>query len=316
MTALLWGLPADPTLASVHAELARLGVPILLLDQRDVLSVGVELEISARVEGCLFVAGAKTDLADITAVYLRPHDSSKVRSVRRTAPGSAQRWHARDVDDALTGWADLTPAYVVSRPSAAASNGSKPYQLSAVAAAGFAIPETLVSNDPEAVESFVRRHGVVIYKSVSAIRSRVRRLDGAELRPSRLADIATCPTQFQRWVAGVDVRVHVVGTQVFATRIICAADDYRYATEQGMPRARLVPTELPDELARRCRDLASLLRLPVAGIDLRVDPDGVWYCFEVNPSPAFAYYEAGTGQPIAAAVAGLLAAAVTCAGVA
>jgi D-alanine-D-alanine ligase-like ATP-grasp enzyme len=48
------------------------------------------------------------------------------------------------------------------------------------------------------------------------------------------------------------------------------------------------------------------LRLPVAGIDLRRTPQGEWYCFEVNPSPAFAYYEAATHQPIAEAIAGLL----------
>jgi D-alanine-D-alanine ligase-like ATP-grasp enzyme len=50
------------------------------------------------------------------------------------------------------------------------------------------------------------------------------------------------------------------------------------------------------------------LELPVAGIDLRDHPAGKWFCFEVNPSPAFSYYEHETGQPIAAAVARFLAA--------
>ena len=80
-----------------------------------------------------------------------------------------------------------------------------------------------------------------------------------------------------------------------------------------MPPAGLVSTELPDAVAARSRRLASALGLPVAGIDLRVTPAGEWYCFEVNPSPAFSYYESATGQPIAAAVAGLLTAALVCA---
>jgi glutathione synthase/RimK-type ligase-like ATP-grasp enzyme len=63
---------------------------------------------------------------------------------------------------------------------------------------------------------------------------------------------------------------------------------------------------LPDDCADRCRRLAHALRLPVAGIDLRRTPQGEWYCFEVNPSPAFSYYEAATHQPIAEAIAGLL----------
>jgi len=53
--------------------------------------------------------------------------------------------------------------------------------------------------------------------------------------------------------------------------------------------------------------LAASLDLVVAGIDLRRTPDGEWYCFEVNPSPAFSYYESATHQPISAAIAALLA---------
>ena len=53
--------------------------------------------------------------------------------------------------------------------------------------------------------------------------------------------------------------------------------------------------------------LARGLGLPFAGIDLKVAPDGRVVCFEVNPSPGFSYYEANTGQPIAAAVAEYLA---------
>jgi glutathione synthase/RimK-type ligase-like ATP-grasp enzyme len=42
------------------------------------------------------------------------------------------------------------------------------------------------------------------------------------------------------------------------------------------------------------------------GIDLKLTPDGEYYCFEVNPSPGFVYYERYTGQPISAALADLL----------
>ncbi len=50
--------------------------------------------------------------------------------------------------------------------------------------------------------------------------------------------------------------------------------------------------------------------LLVAGIDLRLTPDDEWYCFEVNPSPGFTFYEDAGGQPIAAAIAGLLRSAI------
>ena len=49
------------------------------------------------------------------------------------------------------------------------------------------------------------------------------------------------------------------------------------------------------------------MELSVAGIDLRKTPEGEWVCFEVNTSPAFTYYEEATHQPIARAIARLLA---------
>ena len=45
-----------------------------------------------------------------------------------------------------------------------------------------------------------------------------------------------------------------------------------------------------------------MLNLPLCGIDLKVTPEGIYYCFEVNPSPAYTYYEEQTGQPIAQAI--------------
>jgi glutathione synthase/RimK-type ligase-like ATP-grasp enzyme len=308
MTALLWGLPGDTTLSAVHAELVRLGVPLFFLDQRLVLDTTVELSVGATVEGALRIGDAAVDLAAVGAAYLRPHDGTRVAAVRDDPPDSAAWRHAEEVGDVLSAWSELTTTYVVNRPSASAGNGSKPAQLRDIAAAGFAVPETLVTNDPAAVAEFADRHDGVIYKSTSGVRSRVRGL----AEEMRLGDVRTCPTQFQRKVAGTDVRVHVVGAEIFATRIRSEADDYRYAGRQGLPRPLLAAIDLPDDVADRCRLLAARIGLAVAGIDLRVTPEGEWFCFEVNPSPAFCYYESATGQPIATAVAGLLAAAVTC----
>jgi D-alanine-D-alanine ligase-like ATP-grasp enzyme len=47
--------------------------------------------------------------------------------------------------------------------------------------------------------------------------------------------------------------------------------------------------------------------LLVSGIDLRVTDNDEWFCLEVNPSPGFTFYEDATGQPVAEAIADLLA---------
>ncbi len=115
--------------------------------------------------------------------------------------------------------------------------------------------------------------------------------------------------QLQQWIDGTDVRVHVVGERWFATTIASDATDYRYAGASGRP-AELTAYELPDMLGRQLVAVTSAMGLLVSGVDLRRTPSGEWYCFEVNPSPGFTYYEANTGQPIAAAIADVL----TCGG--
>jgi glutathione synthase/RimK-type ligase-like ATP-grasp enzyme len=201
-------------------------------------------------------------------------------------------------------WSELTSARIVNRPSAMASNQSKPHQLALIHAQGFQVPETLVTTDAAEVEAFWEKHDEIIYKSMSGVRSIVSRLT-PEHR-ARFGDLAHSPVQFQQWVPGHDARVHVAGEEVFACNIDSSAIDYRYPrSEEEAPR--IAPCCLPAELGDRCRRLAASLGLDLAGIDLRRTPEGEWYCFEVNPSPAFTFYAEATGQPIDDAVARLLA---------
>jgi glutathione synthase/RimK-type ligase-like ATP-grasp enzyme len=106
-------------------------------------------------------------------------------------------------------------------------------------------------------------------------------------------------------VRGNDYRVHVVGDEVYVCELVSEADDYRYVERQGAAVTRR-QVDLPGECLDRCRALAAALDLPVAGIDLRRTPDGEWFCFEVNPSPAFSWFDAPDGR-IAKGVAALLA---------
>jgi glutathione synthase/RimK-type ligase-like ATP-grasp enzyme len=184
------------------------------------------------------------------------------------------------------------------------SNFSKPYQSQLIKAQGFAVPETLVTNDPDLVRELWREHKCVIYKSTSSVRSIVRTSGEEDLE--RLDNILWCPTQFQRFVEGINMRVHTVGKTVYASTIVTDATDYRYAHCQGSS-IEMYGIDLPKELAERCVRLADTLELPLSGIDLKVDARNCAYCLEVNPSPAFSYYEEQTGQPISQALALYLA---------
>ena len=300
MNVLLWGLSEDAPTAAIRRALRRAGVNPLMVDQRRAEQTAIELITGATTTGTLRLADREVALEDIDSAYLRPYDARRLHGSSAASDGRAA--HAAAVGETLLAWCAITPALVVNRPAAMASNESKPYQLELIRAAGFAVPPTLVTTDADAVLRFAERHGALIYKSVSGMRSRVARLTPE--RSHSLGDVAWCPTQLQRHIDGVDHRVHVVGDSVFASRVESAADDYRYADDEAFPA--IAAAALPAEIERRCAELAASLELPLAGIDLRVTPEGEWYCFEVNPCPAFSYYEDATGQPIGAAAAALL----------
>ena len=303
MLVLLWGPSTEQPLAAVRRELVRLGVPVLMIDQHHVLDTRVQLRVGQGIEGGVRVRNAWIDLASVSAVYLRTYDSRLVPAVAREGPDTEAWRHALAVDYVMASWSEITCALVVNRLQAMAANNSKPYQLEQIRKLGLNVPETLITTDPTAVMEFWERHGEVIYKSVSGTRSIVSRL-----RPEqgeRLADVSFCPTQFQQYIPGTDHRVHVVGNEVFVCEILSDADDYRYP---GRLEVEVRACCLPRTIADLCRLASSVLKLPVAGIDLRRTPEGDWYCFEVNPSPAFTYYESRTGQPIGKAIASLLAA--------
>jgi hypothetical protein len=294
---LLCGIPSEPPLARVREELERRGATVVVFDQRRSADAGIAYEIDGgRVTGTLRLGGERHRLESIRGVYTRVMDDRLLPELRGEPAGSPVRRRTRRLHDLFGQWLEIAPARVVNRAGPQGSNGSKPYQAQLIRGAGFDVPETLITNEPALVREFVARHGRVVYKSMSGIRSIVRLVRPADL--DRLELIRWCPVQFQAWVPGVDVRAHVVGDEVLATAVHSAAEDYRYG---GADRVEAV--ELDGGLVDRCVALAAALELPFAGIDLRLAPSGEAVCLEVNPSPAFTYYESQTGQPIAQAVA-------------
>lgn len=303
---LLWGLEEDTPLAAVRASLESQGATTFFVDQYALLDTAIDFQIGSKIRGRLKLGARFCRLDDISAAYIRPYDSRQLLAQRHTAHSAVVCRHAHAVDSALSAWAELTQARVVNRLSAMGGNSSKPYQALQIQSEGFDIPESIITTDPNVALEFWERHQAVIYKSVSNVRSIVTRL--TVNHRSRLKDIKWCPTQFQQFIPGKDVRVHVVGEKIFACEIISEADDYRYAGQQGAS-VEIRSCDLPQDCQERCVKLAQGMGLFVAGIDLRRTPEGRWYCFEVNPSPGFTYYQEYTHHPIDSAIAELLIAA-------
>lgn len=298
---LLWGVEDDAPMALVRQELSVRGASAVFLDHTRTLECHIDARFGRAITGAIDIGSTAIRLEAVGAAYIRPQDFRTFLGSRRRRRESARYRHAALNDDILLSWADLTTALVLNKPAAMASNGSKPLQATRIRATGFRVPATLLTTDPGAAREFVGATGAVIYKSISGVRSIVRRLTPAKERV--LEDVVWCPTQFQEWIEGTDYRVHVVGSRPFACRILSDDDDYRYGS------ARIEPCTPPNIVLDRCLKLSRELDLPLAGIDLRLTPGGEWYCFEVNPSPAFSCFEAAAGHRIASAIADLLIAA-------
>jgi glutathione synthase/RimK-type ligase-like ATP-grasp enzyme len=311
---LVFGVLDDPETAYVCSRLLSRRLDFILMDTRlSPRQLGLTWGLrGGQFEGTLGSGAKQRDLREVRSMYVRPRGTVQQP---QASPDAAQEQEKRayaagaESSCAFVAFANSVPALVVNRPAASNSNGSKPYQQQVIARHGFAVPRTVVTTVPEEARRFYEKcRGRVIYKSISAQRSIVRRLTSDDLE--RLHQVRVCPTQFQEYIPGVDVRVHTIGDRIFATEIVTEAMDYRYAAREGAAR-EMRPVDLPPAVAERCQLLTRALGLVIGGVDLRRSPDGQYYCFEVNPSPAFTFYQAHTGQRIGDALIDLLSQGAT-----
>jgi len=296
---------ADTVTELVCARLAACGYPYRLLDL-GLYPSGCQINWHWQDTGTSgYIEGPdwRLDLDDLTGVYVRYLGTDGRMPLPDIPPASAAAMYF-EYDSGLMALLEDLRCPVVNRVAGGVSNNSKAYQALLVRQYGLLTPPTLITNDPEAVRRFYEDcQREVVYKSLSGVRSIVRRLRPEHLE--RLPLLRHSPAQFQAFIPGDNVRVHTVGDRLFASRVTSEAVDYRYGGREGHDVV-MEPTEVTPAVEEACLRIARRLDLVLAGIDLKQTPDGDYYCFEVNPSPGFLYYEQQTRQPISAALADLL----------
>jgi hypothetical protein len=301
---LLCGIPSESAIALVREQLEEFGIAHVMLNQRRFANIRLQFRISnSQVTGILKIEESIFRLQDFQAIYTRLMDFRYLPELDNEPSDSTKRSYCSALHGTLIQWLQIAQARVISRPAVMGSNFSKPYQAQLILKHGFKIPETLITNNPKLVQEFYKKHNQVIYKSISSARSIVQILTNKDMK--RLDNIQWCPVQFQEFIEGSNIRVHVVGDEVFATAVNSKAIDYRYSYRIG-EGTELKAIKL-GELSEKCVKLSHALGLRVSGIDLKITPNNEVFCFEVNPSPAFSYYEEVTGQPIARSIAAYLA---------
>lgn len=294
---LLWGLPEDQPIKMVLEYLRCKNYPVIFLNHADIDETIIEIDFNS-MKGVLKAPGIMLKLEEIKSFYFRPYDFRyypNFQNIKQDVLSLAPFW---EIENLLWKYAELSDQLLINPPVNSATNQSKPFQLQLIRKAGFVTPQTLITSNPDEVLNFLGKHKKIVYKSISAARSIVKIFDKDDLQ--RLQEIKNLPVQFQQYIPGNDYRVHIVGDDFFVAKITCSDDDYRYG------KAVVEDSNLPTDIIERCFTLGFNLGLPVCGIDLRVTPDGECFCFEVNPSPGYSYYEAMTGQPISNAIGELL----------
>src|SRR5262249_43321374 len=142
------------------------------------------------------------------------------------------------------------------------------------------VPASLTSSDGARLAAFARA-GPTILKSVAAARVTSRLVSAAEFDHFSPAQ---GPVHLQRYVAGADVRAHVVGGRVHADLATPLADTGRFSAATPVRTAR---HELPAPLAARVVQATAAFGLTFAGWDFRLAPDGTYWCLEANSMPGY-----------------------------
>jgi glutathione synthase/RimK-type ligase-like ATP-grasp enzyme len=189
----------------------------------------------------------------------------------------------------------------VNDPDAAWRASRKPLQLEAAVKVGFAIPDTLVSNDPRRVRQFLAEQGgSLIYKPFAGATWRQ-----GDTHWMPFASLVTAESLVEdrllRAVAGIyqavvpkdyELRVTVMGREAVAVKIRSQETaNGRIDWRRSYDELKMEPFALAPQIAARCVAVLRYFGLAFGCIDLIVRPDGETVFLEVNESGQFLFLE-------------------------
>lgn len=283
---LVCGLYDEPVTDKLLGYLLYNKIEFCLIDERDYgKKVFLDYTINeGKIDGKIDFGSWSVDLNNISGIFNRL--------------GMMEENQPKDYFDKtpLQTLLDIFPGPVLNRPYALFSNASKLAQYAYILEAGLNIPNTFAGNNKADLGEFIKVNKEIITKSVCSVRSLVKEVAVQEI-PAILDEEYSYIHQFQEKIVGRNIRAHVLGNQIYACEAITDYLDYRYAREKGS-NLDLVPFQLPEEIHEKCIKLNKLLSLEFSGIDLIRSDNDEWYCFEVNTSPGYTWFEENALLPI------------------
>lgn len=302
----------DEHATTVLQHLDRMGEEAHLFDLSEFpqqVRLAMHYDLNKADESRLLLAsGSEVDLASVKAVWWRRPQPLQI-------DGAIQRPSHRafaygEAHEALNGlWLSLRSRWV-NHPVATETAGRKAHQLRLAQRIGLPMPRTCITNDPDTARGFIDSvEGSVIYKAFSATEQEWRETRMVrEDEMTALDNVTFTPVIFQEYIeASVDLRITIIGDQIFPAAIYSQETTYPVDFRMDMNRARIEPTELPEPFERKLREMMCHLGIVYGAIDARRTPDGRHVFLEVNPAGQWLFIEQRTGQQISAALADNLA---------
>lgn len=180
---------------------------------------------------------------------------------------------------------------------------SKSLQLKLATQVGLTIPNSLISNDPDEIATFISNAGdSVIVKPLMG--GGVHDNDGhlcrtftARITLDRLPSrkyVQACPCIYQVETAKAhEVRATFFGATVVVVRIDSQSNnktkvDWRASYDRNLVMQEI---EMPNVVYQSCRRLMASMSLIYGTFDFAVTPDGEWIFFEVNEAGQFLWIE-------------------------
>jgi glutathione synthase/RimK-type ligase-like ATP-grasp enzyme len=184
----------------------------------------------------------------------------------------------------------------VNHPEATRRAEMKFVQLRAAHQAGLSVPRTLISQNPDEIRAFCAGRRMIVKAIAGTVKTPLMAQD---VTPDLLANDAALrlsPAIWQERIDGTEhLRVHVFGQRIVAAHLSCPELDWRVHLE----KTTVTRTELDPALEASLRDVMSALDLRMGIFDLKIDPNGQVWWFEVNPQGQFLFIEGMSGLPLA-----------------
>jgi hypothetical protein len=306
-TAVVVSHPVDVHAHAVKTAVERLGCAAYVLDvQAFTTAFDLETTIDMRSSDLRIRSRAnhgRLELNEIAGLWWRrPYPPAG--NFRQDKPHNIFTVVRDERRSALIGSLNALIPNAFNDPGRSRQASHKPMQLERARKLGLRIPETLITNDADAVREFDERMGHrTIYKMFNGSPFGLygtRRLQQEDLKSLRR--LQSCPAIFQEYIEGeYDIRAVVVDDKVFAARL-------KYEPLKETIDTRFVDTEvseytLPQDVEDRLVRFVAETGLVYSAIDMRYSHDLGYVFFESNPEGQYLWLEIEAGLNISHAIA-------------